>query len=225
QDNERTTQKIYLDSYQIDTYPVTCSEYQRFIEKGGYDDPNHWSKEGWQWKQKNLITQPLYWITSEERADHPVYGVSWYEASAYAKFIGKRLPTEAEWEKAASWDATHQQPRLYPWGEDLPDITRCNYGNPIGQTTPVNSYLKGKSAYGCQDMLGNVWEWTDSWFAPYPDFQPYPYPGYSQTYFDQQHRVLRGGSWATGMWGLRNSFRNWYHPWTREILAGFRCAI
>jgi ergothioneine biosynthesis protein EgtB len=225
QDNERTTQKIYLDSYQIDTYPVTCREYQRFIEKGGYDDPNHWSKEGWQWKQKNLIIQPLYWIASEERADHPVYGVSWYEASAYAKFIGKRLPTEAEWEKAASWDAAHQQQRLYPWGEDLPDITRCNYGNPIGQTTPVNSYLEGKSAYGCQDMLGNVWEWTDSWFAPYPDFQPYPYPGYSQVYFDQQHRVLRGGSWATGMWGLRNSFRNWYHPWVRQILAGFRCAI
>jgi ergothioneine biosynthesis protein EgtB len=225
QDNERTVQKIYLDSYQIDTYPVTCKEYQRFIEKGGYDDPNHWSKEGWQWKQENLITKPLYWIASEERADHPVYGVSWYEASAYANFIGKRLPSEAEWEKAASWDEAAQNQRLYPWGEDLPDINRCNYGNQIGQTTPVTHYDPGKSAYGCRDMLGNVWEWTDSCFAPYPHFQPYPYPGYSQVYFDQQHRVLRGGSWATGTWGLRNSFRNWYHPWVRQILAGFRCAI
>ena len=225
QDNERTTQKIYLDSYQIDTYPVTCSEYQCFIEKGGYDDPKHWSKEGWQWKQENLITQPLYWIASEEYSDHPVYGVSWYEAQAYAKFIGKRLPSEAEWEKAASWDETHQQQRLYPWGEALPDINRCNYGNQISQTTPVTHYAQNKSAYGCQDMLGNVWEWTDSWFCPYPNFQSYPYPGYSQIYFDQQHRVLRGGSWATGTWGLRNSFRNWYHPWVRQILAGFRCAV
>ena len=225
QDNERPTQKIYLDSYQIDTYPVTGRDYQRCIEKGGYDNSNYWSKEGWQWKQENLITQPLYWIGSEERAEHPVYGVSWYEASAYAKFIGKRLPTEAEWEKAASWDETHQQQRIYPWGEDLPDITRCNYGNQIGKTTPVGHYLGGQSAYGCYDMLGNVWEWTDSWFAPYPNFQPYPYQGYSQVYFDQQHRVLRGGSWATGTWGLRNSFRNWYHPWVRQILAGFRCAI
>jgi ergothioneine biosynthesis protein EgtB len=225
QDNERTSQKICLDSYQIDVYPVTCKEYQRFIEKGGYDDPNHWSKEGWQWKQENLITQPLYWIASEEYSDRPVYGVSWYEAQAYAKFIGKRLPSEAEWEKAASWDEVHQQQRLYPWGEDLPDINRCNYGNQIGQTTPVTHYAQNKSAYGCQDMLGNVWEWTDSWFCPYPNFQSYPYPGYSEIYFDQQHRVLRGGSWATGTWGLRNSFRNWYHPWVRQILAGFRCAI
>jgi ergothioneine biosynthesis protein EgtB len=225
QDNERTVQKIYLDSYQIDTYPVTCKEYQLFIEKGGYHDPNHWSKEGWQWKQENLITQPLYWIASDEYSDHPVYGVSWYEAQAYANFIGKRLPSEAEWEKAASWDEAAQNQRLYPWGEDLPDINRCNYGNQIGQTTPVTHYDLGKSAYGCRDMLGNVWEWTDSCFAPYPHFQPYPYPGYSQVYFDQQHRVLRGGSWATGTWGLRNSFRNWYHPWVRQILAGFRCAI
>jgi ergothioneine biosynthesis protein EgtB len=225
QDNERTTQKIYLDSYQIDTYPVTCRDYQRFIEKDGYENSNYWSKEGWQWKQENLITQPLYAIASEEYSDHPVYGVSWYEAQAYAKFIGKRLPSEAEWEKAASWDEAEQNQRLYPWGEDLPDINRCNYGNQIGRTTPVTHYAQNESAYGCRDMLGNVWEWTDSWFAPYPNFQPYPYPGYSQVYFDQQHRVLRGGSWATGIWGLRNSFRNWYHPWVRQILAGFRCAI
>ena len=225
QDNERNCQKIYLKSYQMDTFPVSCGQYREFIETGGYGKSNYWSEDGWQWRKETLITQPLYWIDSDKYSEHPVCGVSWYEAQAYANFIGKRLPTEAEWEKAASWDEENQQQRLYPWGEDSPDITRCNYSNQIGQTTPGGYYLKGKSAYGCWDMLGNVWEWTDSWFAPYPNFQPYPYPGYSQVYFDQQHRVLRGGSWATGTWGLRNSFRNWYHPWTREILAGFRCAI
>lgn len=225
QDNEGSAQKVLTKSYQIDTYPVTCGQYQKFIEAGGYSKSNYWSEAGWQWRKENLISQPLYWIDSKEWSENPVCGVSWYEAEAYAKFVGKRLPTEAEWEKAASWDETNQQSRIYPWGNNLPDKNLCNHDYQIGQSTPVNYYPKGQSAYGCQDMLGNVWEWTDSWFAPYPNFQPYPYPGYSQIYFDQQHRVLRGGSWATGIWGLRNSFRNWYHPWTRQILAGFRCAI
>ncbi|RMF24019.1 MAG: hypothetical protein D6756_07700 [Cyanobacteria bacterium J083] len=100
----------------------------------------------------------------------------------------------------------------------------ANFDHNIAQTTAVNRYPLGKSIYGCYDMLGNVWEWTSSWFAPYPGFEPYPYQGYSQVYFDNQHKVLKGGSWSTGIWALRNSFRNWYQPHTREIWAGFRCA-
>lgn len=235
-DNEQRCHTVTLPSYWIDRYPVTWGQYARFIAAGGYDDRRWWSEPGWQWLQRAGVRGPLY--SPGQGPDHPVCGVSWYEAEAYARFVGKRLPTEAEWEKAASWDPfaspcqqeitpsfQHpQQPRPYPWGEASPTASHCNYGHQVGGTTPVNQYPAGQSALGCYDLLGNVWEWTASWFAPYPDFQPYPYVGYSQTYFDQAHRVLRGGSWATQPWVLRNSFRNWYHPQIRELFVGFRCA-
>lgn len=222
QDNERSCYLLNLDTYWIDIYPVTCSQYREFILSQGYQRKEFWSPDGWQWKENNLISQPLYWIDTLDIDDHPVSGVSWYEAQAYANFALKRLPTEIEWEKAASWD--HQKKRSYPWGNQHPLDTQCNFDNLIGHTTPVNAYPNGQSAYGCYDLLGNVWEWTDSCFSGYPNFSPYPYREYSQTYFDNQHRVLRGGSWVTHPWVLRNSFRNWYYPTVREIFAGFRCA-
>ena len=205
-DNERPAHQVYLDTYWIDRYPVTCEQYSQFIAAGGYRERKYWSDAGWQWLQQNPVSQPLYWSDSVDWLDHPVYGVSYYEAEAYARFVGKRLPTEAEWAKAAA-------------GSSL----NCNHSRSIGHTTPVNTY-SNRSYYGCQDMLGNVWEWTASWFASYPGFTSYPYPGYSQAYFDRQHRVLRGGSWATYSAALRTSFRNWYHPKVRQIFAGFRCA-
>lgn len=209
-DNERPAHQVYLDTYWLDRYPVTCGQYQEFIVAGGYQKSEYWSDAGWQWlsQHTNSIAQPLYWLNSAEWENHPVYGVSYYEAEAYANFVGKRLPTEAEWEKAAT--------RINNSG---------NHDNKLGQTTPINTYSESVSDYGCYDMLGNVWEWTSSWFVPYPNFISYPYPGYSQAYFDNQHRVLRGGSWATCPWALRASFRNWYHPWVRQIFAGFRCAL
>lgn len=179
-DNERPVHQVDLETYWIDRFPVTCQQYRLFMEAGGYQNPSWWSPEGWQWLQDHPVTQPLYWSESVDCDRQPVCGVSWYEADAYARFVGKRLPTEAEWEKA----------------------THCN---------PA-------------PMLGRVWEWTDSWFTGYPGFTAYPYRGYSQAYFDGQHRVLRGGSWATRPWALRPTFRNWYHPHVREIFAGFRCA-
>lgn len=224
QDNERPVRRVYLDTYEIDRYPVSCAQYREFMIGGGYQNRHFWTEEGWQWLQDNPVSHPLYWLDAAEWKNHPVCGVSYYEAEAYAKFAGKRLPTEAEWEKAASWDAKTQEKRLYPWGNNAPHSKLCNHNTLVGHTTPVNAYPEGQSAYGCYDMLGNVWEWTASWFSAYPKFQPYPYRGYSQTYFDNQHRVLRGGSWATRRWGLRTSFRNWYHPDVRQILVGFRCA-
>jgi len=218
-DNERDRHWVYLDTYWIDRYPVTCGEYRKFMAASGYQNPEYWSTSGWEWLQTEKVTQPLYWHLAQE--NHPVFGVSYYEAEAYARFVGKRLPTEAEWEKAASWDEKRKQSRTYPWGE-APPFNQCNYNH--CHTSPVDANQDGQSAYGCEDMLGNVWEWTASWFATYPGFQNYPYVGYSQVYFDQQHRVLKGGSWATRPWALRSSFRNWYYPYMRQILAGFRCA-
>lgn len=222
-DNERSQHQVYLDTYWIDRYPVTCQQYRRFIEAESYHNPNWWTPEGWQWLKKHSIEEPLYWSKNPAWNHHPVCGVSWYEAAAYAKFVGKRLPKEAEWEKAASWDAEAQSSCTYPWGNTKPDASSCNHDNKRGQTTPVNAYPAGQSSYGCYDLLGNVWEWTSSWFDAYDGFTHYPYRGYSQSYFDQQHRVLKGGSWATRPWAMRSSFRNWYHPEVRQILAGFRC--
>nr|WP_290227638.1 SUMF1/EgtB/PvdO family nonheme iron enzyme [Trichocoleus desertorum] len=223
-DNERPVHLVHLDTYWIDRYPVTNEQYRRFIAAGGYDHSEWWSTAGWQWRQTNTITQPLYWQDEPAWADHPVCGVSCHEAEAYARFIGKRLPTEAEWEKAASWHPQTQQRQTYPWGEIFPSAEQCNHDHLQGQTTAVDAYPSGQSPYGCYDMLGNVWEWTASWFDGYDGFEFYPYRGYSQVYFDGQHRVLRGGSWVTRPWGLRSAFRNWYDPGTRQILAGFRCA-
>ncbi|KYC36985.1 hypothetical protein WA1_45910 [Scytonema hofmannii PCC 7110] len=223
-DNERSAHRVYLDTYWIDRYPVTCGQYRVFMEAGGYQNSQWWSKAGWEWLQTEQVTQPLYWYSDRHQENHPVCGVSWYEAEAYSLFVGKRLPTEAEWEKAASWDTQFNRRLLYPWGNQEPMRQLCNHNSFNKGTTPIDAFPDGQSAYGLYDTLGNVWEWTSTWFDSYPGFQSYPYIGYSQVYFDQQHRVLKGGSWATRPWALRCSFRNWYYPHMRQILAGFRCA-
>ncbi|MEG4984170.1 ergothioneine biosynthesis protein EgtB [Microcoleus sp. BR0-C5] len=223
-DNERSRHLCYLEAYSIDRYPVTCRQYRDFMESGGYQNHDWWSADGWKWLQGEAVSQPLYWSENQAFNNHPVCGVSWYEAEAYCNFIGKRLPSEAQWEKAASWDATNQTYRIYPWGEEQPSGSLCNHGNNIANTSPVDAFPKGASAIGCYDMLGNVWEWTASTFDAYPGFESYPYRGYSQVYFDGEHRVLKGGSWATFPQALRSSFRNWYYPGVRQIIAGFRCA-
>ncbi|MEC4806868.1 MAG: SUMF1/EgtB/PvdO family nonheme iron enzyme [Jaaginema sp. PMC 1079.18] len=223
-DNESPAYSIYLDTFQIDRYPVTCAQYRQFIQAGGYQTQQYWTKDGWQWLQTHPVTQPRYWLDSTARDNHPVCGVNAYEAEAYAAFVGKRLPTEAEWEKAARWDATTGKSLLYPWGDAQPSVAWCNCDRAHSGTTPVNAYPQNRSPLGCQEMLGNVWEWTASWFAGYEGFAWFPYQGYSEAWFDNQHRTLRGGSWATRPWVLRVTARNWYNPWVREVLAGFRCA-
>ena len=227
-DNERPQHSVFLDTYWIDRYPVTCGEYAKFIEAGGYQKAEFWSEKGWKWLQENPVSQPLYWNPISGNENYPVCGVSWYEADAYARFVNKRLPTEAEWEKAASWDEEIGKSRIYPWGDIFPDKQRCNlaFGENFTEKylSSVGSFPAGSSFWGCEDMLGNVWEWTSSWFDGYEGFEWYPYRGYSQVYFDGLHRVLKGGSWATRPQAIRCSFRNWYDPGIRCILAGFRCA-
>lgn len=227
-DNELGEHQVDLPTYWIDRYPVTRAAYQEFIDVDGYNQQRWWSDAGWQWLESYRTEmpspQPLYWQSWAVTDEHPVCGVSWYEVDAYARFRGKRLPTEAEWEKAARWNPGLNCSQIYPWGDSPPEQLHCNYGRSQSMTTPVNAFPLGQSAYGCHDMLGNVWEWTASLFQPYPGFSSFPYPGYSSTYFDRSHYVLKGGSWATLPWALRTSFRNWYYPHIRQIFAGFRCA-
>ena len=240
-DNERSQHEVYVEGFQIDRYPVTNAAFLEFIHNRGYQERSYWSPEGWAWREKNGIKHPLYWRhqgngrwasiglhrTHALIPHHPVMCVSWYEAEAYANALGKRLPTEAEWEKAAAWDPNLNAKRSQPWGDSWQarlDTERCNSDGRVAGPTRVDQHPAGESAYGCLDMQGNVWEWTATWFHPYPDFSTYPYDGYSLPYFDQHHRVLRGGSWATRSHVMRPTFRNWYNPWIREIFAGFRCA-
>ncbi len=223
-DNEQPAHRMLVNGFWLDPHPITQAEFRLFMNAGGYHTPDYWSPQGWAWQQQAQVSQPRYWSEHPTLTHHPVCGVSYYEADAYANFVGKRLPTEAEWERAADWTAEGSYRGLYPWGDDWPRPEQGNFGGNFGGTTSVNYASRGATQSGLGDLLGNVWEWTSSWFEGYPGFQAFPYRGYSQVYFDQQHRVLRGGSWATRPWALRGTVRNWYYPHVREILAGFRCA-
>ncbi|HEY7911882.1 MAG TPA: ergothioneine biosynthesis protein EgtB [Blastocatellia bacterium] len=236
-DNERPAHTVELADFRIDRRPVTNAEFAQFIKSGGYQTRSLWSDEGWAWKEEHGVACPLYWSrTGEEwlvremfeyaplKADHPVTGVSWYEASSYARFAGKRLPTEAEWEKAASWDPGARAKRRYSWGDSPATSELANFNFDNWGTTAAGARPAGQSAYGCFDMTGNVWEWTSSEFAPYPGFKAYPYAEYSELWFDGDHRVMKGGSWATRGPLLRCSFRNFWRPRFRYAIAGFRCA-
>jgi gamma-glutamyl hercynylcysteine S-oxide synthase len=223
-DNEQPIQRVQVDAFWLDAYPVTVAEYRQFIQAGGYETSAWWSPKGWAWLQANPVRQPLYWADDPAWDDHPVCGVSGYEADAYARSIGRRLPTEAEWERAARSQNSYPGLSRYPWGDTWPTAAHCNHALHRGGTSPVGAYAAGGSAAGCYDLLGNVWEWTSSWFEGYGGFSAFPYRGYSEAYFDGQHRVLRGGSWATFPWALRSAFRNWYQPEVRQVFAGFRCA-
>lgn len=224
-DNEQPSYTTHVNDFWIDQTPVTVAEYAEFVAAGGYYNSQWWHPDGWIWRQRYNITQPLYWQTGAEIDSTPVCGVSWYEADAYACFVGKRLPSEAEWERAARWQPSAQQMQLMPWGEAALSDRHGNFGGHCGGVTPVGQFPEGRSATGCDDLIGNVWEWTSTWFDGYPGFRAFPYVGYSQAYFDRAHRVLRGGSWATRPWVMRPTFRNWYQPHVQQVFAGFRCVL
>jgi iron(II)-dependent oxidoreductase len=150
--------------------------------------------------------------------------VCFHEAQAYATWAGRRLPTEAEWEKAARFDPATGTSRLYPWGDDEPTVEHANLGQRHLQPAPVGAYPRGASRLGVHQLIGDVWEWTDTGWHPYPGFAPFPYEEYSQVFFGGDYRVLRGGSFGTDPAAVRSTFRNWDHPIRRQIFAGFRCA-
>jgi len=175
-------------------------------------------REGQEWLRRRFgVVEPL-------PAAQPVQHVCFYEAEAYARWVGKRLPSEAEWEKAASWDPRTRTKHRYPWGDDPDESGRANLGERHHQPADVGAYPGGASSYGVQQMLGDVWEWTSSDFRPYPGFRAFPYREYSEVFFGPDYKVLRGGSWATDLQAARTTFRNWDYPIRRQIFAGFRCA-
>jgi iron(II)-dependent oxidoreductase len=237
-DNERPAHEVNLPDFRIDAAPVTNGAYMRFMEDGGYERPELWDAAGWEWVREEGISAPKHWYQREphdwwtvrfgfhEPVDPlaPVVHVSWYEADAYARWAGKRLPTEAEWEKAASWDPERESGRLYSWGDEPWSPERANLDQLAFRTARVGAYPGGVSACGCHQLIGDVWEWTASDFEPYPGFEAFPYRQYSEVFFGDRYKVLRGGSWATRPGAIRNTFRNWDFPIRRQIFAGFRCA-
>ena len=233
-DNERPAHTVHLPAFHIDTAPVSNAAYAAFIEAGGYDDPRWWHPDGWTWRSSSGKSAPAFWSREggqwlRRRLGHvepvpmeePVQHVCWYEADAYARWAGKRLPTEAEWEKAASWDPMACRKRRLPWGDSG---EHANLGQRVLRPSPVGSYPEGASAYGARQMLGDVWEWTATDFHGYPGFRSYPYKEYSEVFFGHEYKVLKGGSWATHPSACRPTFRNWDYPIRRQIFAGFRCA-
>ncbi len=236
-DNERPAHRVDLPAYWIDRLPVGNAAYAAFIEDGGYHDARWWTPEGWRWRQENGVFAPLFW-TRDGGAwwrtrfgrpepvpmDEPVQHVCWYEADAYARWAGKRLPSEAEWEKACGWDAAAGRARPYPWGEQDPTPELANLGHRAARPAPLGAYPGGASPYGAEQMVGDVWEWTATWFDGYPGFRAFPYREYSEVFFGKEYRVLRGGSWAADPAAVRTTFRNWDYPIRRQIFTGFRCA-
>ena len=233
-DNERPAHIVDVPVFRIGRVPVTNGEWRQFIDDGGYAQPKWWSARGWQHRQQAGLTAPQFWNSDGTRtrfgqvedipADEPVQHITYFEAEAYAAWAGARLPTETEWEKACAWDPQRNARRRYPWGAEEPSDAHANLCGAALRPAPVGAYPAGASAYGAEQMLGDVWEWTTSPLRPWPGFVPMIYQRYSQPFFFRDYRVLRGGSWAVEPGILRPSFRNWDHPFRQQIFSGVRLA-
>jgi ergothioneine biosynthesis protein EgtB len=242
-DNEFETEKIDVPSFSIGTFPVTNAEYLEFLRACGYEDSRYWRPQDWEWKRQQRLEHPHFWLprSSSGATDPdtqweyrsmfgiiplpqswPVY-VSYAEAAAFARWAGRKLPTEAQWHRAA-YGTPQGTEREYPWGEAPPDRTRGNFQSQSWHAAPVDAHPAGASAFGVQDLLGNGWEWTATPFGPLPGFMPFPfYKGYSAEFFDGKHFVMKGGSARTDVSMLRRSFRNWFQPHYPYVYATFRC--
>jgi gamma-glutamyl hercynylcysteine S-oxide synthase len=236
-DNERPAHQVDLPAFWIDTLPVSNAAYRAFVEAGGYDDERLWSPAGWRWRCESGKRSPAFWFREGNTwmrrrfarvealpDDEPVQHVCFFEADAYARWAGRRLPTEAEWEKAASWDPDTRTKRRFPWGDEAPTDDLANLGQTRYHPAAAGSFPAGAAPTGALQMVGDVWEWTSTEFTGYPGFRSFPYKEYSEVFFDDGYRVLRGGSWATDPLALRTTFRNWDHPIRRQIFSGFRTA-
>jgi ergothioneine biosynthesis protein EgtB len=234
-DNEFEAHSIDVPAFAIDRYMVTNGQFLEFVEESGYDRRELWSDADWDWKSAIGISSPVFcrkqdglWLYRTMFAevalprDWPVY-VSQAEASAYARWAGKALPREEQWQRAA-YGSRDGRERAYPWGDDAPDASRGNFDFQSWDPTPVQAHPRGHSPFGVEGMLGNGWEWTSTVFGPFPGFKPFPfYRGYSADFFDGKHFVIKGGSARTAACMLRPSFRNWFQSHYQYVYAGFRC--
>ncbi len=242
-DNEKWAHPVAIRPFSIARAAVSNRQFAAFVDDGGYRRREFWDDDGWGWCTASGQHAPIYWRRGAEgfecrqfdrweplAPDAAVIHVNWHEARAWCRWAGRRLPTEAEWEVAAAGapaaDGTLAPgKRRYPWGDAPPDTTRaCLDGGTLG-TIDVGALPAGDSAFGCRQMLGNVWEWTETRFGPYPGFTPDMYRDYSQPLFGST-RVLRGGGWATRARMIRNTWRTYYGPERNDVFAGFRtCAL
>jgi len=243
-DNEQWAHPVEVKPFSIGRTVVTNAEFAVFVADRGYARREFWSDAGWQWREQARAAHPVYWqgvsngkwlrrhfdqvVPLEDH--HPVIHVNWFEAEAYCRWAGRRLPTEAEWEMAASSEpgtgagSTTTRKRRFPWGDELPTPDRANLDWRSMGCIHVEALPAGDSAFGCRQMIGNVWEWTEDDFNPFPGFSPGPYKEYSAPWFGN-HKVLRGGCWVTRSRLIRNTYRNFYQPDRRDVWAGFRtCA-
>jgi iron(II)-dependent oxidoreductase len=233
-DNERPAHRVDVPAFRIGRVPVTNAEYAAFVADGGYRTPRWWSGRGWAHRLEAGLERPRYWagdgtrtrfgLVEEVPPDEPVQHVTFFEAEAYAAWAGARLPTEVEWEKAAVWDPATGRRRRFPWGSAEPTPALANLGGTALRPAPVGAYPASASAYGAEQLMGDVWEWTSSPFRPWPGFTPMLYRQYSAPFFDGDYRVLRGGAWSVSPAILRPSFRNWDHPVRRQVFSGIRLA-
>jgi iron(II)-dependent oxidoreductase len=236
-DNERPAHRVQVPAFWLDTTPVTNAAYQEFIAAGGYQDPRWWTADGWAHRQEAGLEAPGSWQRDggswlrrrfgrlEPVPDtQPVLHVCWYEADAYARWAGRRLPTEAEWEKTARHDPASGRSRRYPWGDADPDPGTANLGQRHLEPAPAGSYPPGAAPSGARQLIGDVWEWTSSDFLPYPGFTAFPYKEYSEVFWGPEYKVLRGGAFGVDPVACRGTFRNWDYPIRRQIFCGFRTA-
>lgn len=242
-DNEKWGHPVQVPAFRMARAPVTNAEFLGFVSEGGYRQRPLWSDSGWQWREEAQAEHPVYWQQQDAgwmerrfdglaclQPDHPVIHVNWHEADAWCRWAGRRLPSEAEWEMAAATvpladGGVSLRKRRYPWGDQAPRADLANLDGCLLGTADVAAFPKGDSAWGCRQMLGNVWEWTASAFEPYPGFSPDAYEDYSAPWFGSR-KVLRGGAWATRGRMISNMYRNFFTPDRRDVLAGFRtCAI
>jgi iron(II)-dependent oxidoreductase len=242
-DNEFGGQEIQVPRFAIDAFTVSNGEFLKFVHAGGYEDSSYWKPEDWEWRRRQQLQYPHFWVQRSSAAPSdpdtqwdyramfgiiplplswPVY-VSHAEASAFAQWAGKKLPTEAQWHRAAYGTPSGEE-RIYPWGDEHPDASRGNFHHERWDASPVDAHPAGASAFGAMDLLGNGWEWSSTVFAPLPGFKPFAfYPGYSADFFDGKHFVMKGGSPRTDACMLRRSFRNWFQPHYSYVYATFRC--
>jgi len=244
-DNEKWAHQVELEPFRIARAAVTNREFAAFVEAGGYGIREFWSDAGWAWRQRQGAERPIYWQpksdgiwrwrrydrTEDLQLDAPVVFVNWHEADAWCRWARRRLPTEAEWEAAAVGEPSAggrrlaERKRVWPWGEAAPTRERANVDFTFDAPLDVAACSGGDSAFGCRQMVGNVWEWTASEFAPFPGFSADPYEDYSQPWFGKR-KVLRGGCWATSARIARPGYRNFFPPDRNDIFSGFRtCAL